>query len=264
MRDPGVKPPLRLLTASFPGDAVLEAAFSAALLARVGEGAPAAFRIARPGPAVSFGRLDRLARGYAAAADTARAHGFEPVLRVGGGRAAAIHEQAIAFGLAAPPGEGSTTERFVAMTDLVRSALRRLGVPAEVGELPGEYCPGAWSLHAAGVKLAGIDQRVTRTASWTEGFLVVRDGLRVRDVLSAVYDALELPWDPRTAGALSDLDGAITCEAAAAALRSELAERYVLAEVDGDPGTLKLAEGLRERHEVQLRFHRAGRGRDRP
>ena len=265
-----MRPPLRLVTASFPGDAVLEAAFSSALLALVGDGAPPAFRIARPGPAVSFGRLDRLAPGYEAAVEAARAHGFEPVLRVGGGRAAAIHEQAIAFGLAAPAvGSGrseshsTTTERFVAMADLTRSALWRLGILAEVGELPGEYCRGAWSLHAGGVKLAGLSQRVTRKGTWTEGFLVVRDGQRVREVLTAVYEALGLTWDPRTAGALSDLEDSITWEAAAAALRHELAERYELTEAGGDPAALELAERLRERHEVQLRFHRAGRGRDR-
>src|SRR3712207_7304772 len=53
-----------------------------------------------------------------------------------------------------------TAARFTAMAELVRAALARLGVPAQVGELPGEYCPGAWSLHAGGVKLAGIAQRV--------------------------------------------------------------------------------------------------------
>ena len=85
-------------------------------------------------------------------------------MRVGGGRAHAVHEGVIEIGVAAPAHE-STTDRFVAMAERLRAIIETLGAPAEVGELPGEFCPGAWSLHAGGVKLAGIAQRVTRGAA---------------------------------------------------------------------------------------------------
>ena len=244
-----MKPALRLLTAS-AGDAVLDTALSSALLARApGEPVPA-FRLSHPPQTVSFGRLDRLLPGFPAATAAAARQGFAPVLRVGGGRAAAVHEQAILFGLAGPASE-TTTERFVAMADLVRSALGSLGIAAAVGELPGEYCPGAWSLHAGGVKLAGIDQRVTRGGAWTEGFVMVRGGDAVRRVLEPVYAALGVEWDPRTAGSVADLVPGVTVAAAAAALRDELASRYAVREVPADPALLAHARELRARHEPQ-------------
>jgi lipoate-protein ligase A len=78
--------------------------------------------------------------------------------------------------------------------------LAALGTPVEVGELPGEFCPGAWSLHAGGVKLAGIAQRVTRGAAFTEAFLMVSGSERSRAVLVPVYEALGLELDPSTVG----------------------------------------------------------------
>jgi lipoate-protein ligase A len=239
---------LRLLTDA-PADAALDTALSAALLAGVADGDPPAFRLVRPAPLVSFGRLDRLRPGFAAAAAAARARGFAPVLRVGGGRAAAAHEGAVSFALAAPAA-GDTTERFQAMSALVRAALARVGVAAEVGELPGEYCPGSWSLHAGGLKLAGIDQRVTRGTALTEGLVVVQGGARVRAALVDVYAALDVPWDPRTAGAIEDLVPGVTPEAVAAALRAELAERHELRDGAVDAATLAAARGLRERHRI--------------
>ena len=246
-----MKPPLRLLTASAAGDAVLDTALSSALLARVPDEPVPAFRLSRPPRTVSFGRLDRLVPGFAAATQVAGRQGFAPVLRVGGGRAAALHEGAILYGLAARAAE-STTERFVAMAGLVREALHALGVPAEVGELPGEYCPGAWSLHAGGIKLAGIAQRVSRGSTWTEGFLLVSGGAEVRRVLESVYAALEVPWDPGTAGALDDLVPGITHAAATAALRDALAERYAFEPVPAGSALWALARGLRARHEPQV------------
>lgn len=224
---------------------MLDTALSSALLAQVAEGAPLVFRLARPGPTASFSRRDRLAPGFENAVASARRAGFTPVMRVGGGRPAVVHEDAILFGLAEPAAQGAT-ERFEAMADLVRATLRRLGIDAATGELPGEYCPGRWSLHAGGIKLAGIAQRVTRGAAWTEGFLMARGGERVRNVLTPVYAALDLAWDPSTAGATDDLVPSATWEAAAAAMRGELG---ALAPTDLDPATLALAQHLRSRHD---------------
>ena len=72
--------------------AALELAISHALLTRVAAGElPSTLRIYRPAPAVAFGKLDTLRPGYAAAVDAARAHGYEPVLRLPGGHAAAYN-----------------------------------------------------------------------------------------------------------------------------------------------------------------------------
>ena len=45
-----------------------------------------------------------------------------------------------------------------------------------VGELSGEYCPGRWSVHAAGVKLAGPAQRSIRGGSLWTAFVAVERG----------------------------------------------------------------------------------------
>ena len=235
----------RLLTARVAGDPVLDAALSSALLQGVVAGAPPVARLSAPEPMVSFGRLDRLAGGFPVALAVARGRGFTPVLRVGGGRAHAVHEGVVEVGIAAPAHE-STTERFVAMADGLRRVLTALGAPPEIGALPREFCPGAWSLHAGGIKLAGIAQRVTRGAAWTEAFLMVSGGARSRAVLTEVYAALGMPLDPATVGALEDLVPGVSWDDAAAALRDALGP---VAESVPAAAELALARELRSRHE---------------
>ena len=247
-RDRTPAEPLRLITASLADDPVLDVALGEALLDRVAAGAPAAFRIGRPAPTLSFGRLDRILPGFAAAVETARAHGFAPTLRVGGGRAAAIHAGALSIGIAQPADGTTTHDRFQLLADVVLGALARVGVVAERGQLPDEYCPGDWSVHAGGIKLAGLSQRVKRHATWTEGLLLVRDGARARTVLEAVHADLALPLDPATVGALDDLVPRIEVADVAAALRDELAARAPVADAPLDDETLATARALRERH----------------
>jgi lipoate-protein ligase A len=242
---------VRLVSASLAADPVLDVALGGALLERANDGGPAVFRLDRPAPTVSFGRLDRLLPGFPGAVAAAEAHGFAATLRVGGGRAAAIHEGALTFGLAAPVGETTTASRFAWLSDTLLGALRRLGVTAQHGQLPDEYCPGDWSLHADGVKLAGISQRVKARAAWTEGFLLVRDGARIRALLTDVYARLQLPFDPATAGALEDLLPGIAVGDVAQALRDELAARVTLVDAPVEPEALALARELRGRHEAK-------------
>jgi len=239
----------RLITASLAHDPVLDVALGSALLEAAGLSAAPLFRIGIPAPTLSFGRLDRILPGFPAAVAAAREHGFAPTLRVGGGRAAAIHGGAISFGVAAPAAADSTTaDRFSWLAALVRGALARVGVAAEHGQLPDEYCPGDWSLHAGGVKLAGLSQRVRRDATWTEGLLLVTGAASARAVLEAVHAALELPLDPATVGAVEQLAPGVTVAAMAAALRDELAARGPVIEAPLDAPTLAAAERLRERH----------------
>jgi len=239
---------LALHSAAFPSDPALDTALSHALLLRVARGEIAeAFRLARPGRTVSFGRVDALAPGFGDAVRAGQAHGFAPIHRVGGGRAALFHEGTILFGHAtreAVPRAG-TGARFAAMAERLARALRRVGVDARMGELPGEYCPGSSSVHAGGVKLVGIAQRIVAGGAWTEGVIVVGGGALTREVLEAVYGALGLPWDPGTAGAAE-----VGFEDAVAAVRAELAEEFALVEAEPDPETLALARELRPRHDA--------------
>lgn len=232
-----------------PHDPVLDTALSSAVLEGVVQGGPPVLRLWAPGPGVSFGRLDRLVAGFPAAVGAARAAGFAAVMRVGGGRAAAAHDGALVFGLAAPVAE-DTTRRFEAMAGVLLRALARVGIGAQRGQLPGEYCPGAWSLHAGGTKLAGIAQRVRQNAAWTEGMVLITGADRVRDVLVPVHEALELTWEPRTVGAVEEFVPGTAWDDVAAALRAELSAEHELVEAAEDPAGLALAHTLRERHDA--------------
>jgi lipoate-protein ligase A len=196
----------------FPDDPALDAAVSRAVMHRVAEGAlPETLRLARPAAVVAFAKRDALAPGYARALAAARAHGFGAILRLAGGRAAVFHEGTLELAHAVPdpdPKRG-IHERFESTAALIARALREVGVDARVGEVPGEYCPGRWSVNAAGLrKLAGTGQRIVAGGSHTGAVLVVEGTERVREVLEPVYAALELEWDPRTVGAVADELGA--------------------------------------------------------
>jgi octanoyl-[GcvH]:protein N-octanoyltransferase len=150
---------VRLVRHGFGDDPALDVAVGHALLGRAarGEIGPT-LRVYRPGATVAFGRLDRLRPGFGAAVDAARAHGFEPVLRQPGGHAAAYDAGALCLDLVRPEAEGmpALQTRFAEAAELLAGALRAVGVDARVGEVPGEYCPGAWTVNARGrVKLAG-------------------------------------------------------------------------------------------------------------
>ncbi len=235
---------MRLLTGGLLEDAPLEAAVSHALLDRVGAGElPETFRIAPTPAMVSFGRLDTHAAGFPDAVRAASAHGFAPVHRLAGGRAAAFHPQTLVFAWVAadPEPRAGTHARFARLAGLVADAL---GV--RVGALAGEYCPGDYSLQAGGVKVGGLSQRVTRSASSTEGMVVLDGGERIRDVLVAVNAALGVAWEPATAGDL----GGPALEDARAALVARLGREWELQDAELDPETLALARGYAARHDA--------------
>ena len=228
---------------------------SRALLQRVAAGElPETLRLARPGAMVAFAKQDAVAPGYANAVHAARAVGFEPVLRLAGGRAAVFHEQTIALAHAVPdrtPRAGIHS-RFGWTAELISRALRGLGVDAGVGDVPGEYCPGGYSVNAReAVKLAGIGQRIIAGASHLGGVIVVGGAERVRDALVPVYGALDLSWDPATAGAVEDeVDGAgpSPWDAVRDALLAEYGREYDIVEADLDPETIALARRLAPEH----------------
>jgi octanoyl-[GcvH]:protein N-octanoyltransferase len=203
---------------------------------------------------VAFAKQDAVAPGFAAAVREARAGGFEAVLRLAGGRAAVFHERTIALAHAVPHPEprAGIHARFERTANLIVRALRGVGVDAHVGEVPGEYCPGGYSVNARrAVKLAGIGQRVVAGASHMGGVIVVGDAARVRDVLVPVYDALRLDWDPATVGAVDDELGGADGPAWTAvrdALLTEYGRKYNLVGSDLDRATLSLARRLAPEH----------------
>ena len=199
---------MKRLRAPETGSAALELATSHALLQRVAAGElPDTLRLYRPPPTVAFGKLDTLSAGYADAAAAARARGYAPVLRLPGGHAAAYNRESLGIDLvyALDDPVPGTHERFREAGERLAGALASLGVDALVGEVPGEYCPGAYSVNARGrVKLVGTAQRLVRGAALLGAVSVVRDGSGVRAVLRDVYAPLGLQWDDATAGAVDE------------------------------------------------------------
>ena len=91
-------PGVRLLRDSFPEAPALDIAVSHALLMRVARGeVEPTVRLYRPAPTLAFGRLDALRPGFAEAGAAARDAGFEPIVRLAGGHAAAYHEQSLIY-----------------------------------------------------------------------------------------------------------------------------------------------------------------------
>jgi octanoyl-[GcvH]:protein N-octanoyltransferase len=262
--------PLRVLDDCFPDDPALDAAVSRAVMHRVAQGAlPETLRLARPAAVVAFAKRDALSPGYPQALAAARAGGFGAILRLAGGRAAVFHEGTLELAHAVPDPDPKPGihERFEATATLIARALRELGVDARVGEVPREYCPGRWSVNAAGArKLAGTGQRVVAGGSHTGAVIVVDGAERVRSVLEPVYAALGLEWDPPTVGAVEDEVGgersasggaaapelgasaATLWDAVRDALLAEYARRFELVPAELDDETLALAQRLAGEH----------------
>jgi octanoyl-[GcvH]:protein N-octanoyltransferase len=243
---------ISLIREAFADRPAYDVAVSRAILERVAAGElPETIRLARPGAMVAFGKQDRSSAGYAQATRAAREHGFEAVERLAGGRAAVFHEQTIALAWARAEGDPwpGTHERFREIAGIVERALRRLGIDARTGEIPGEYCPGQYSINAGGrTKLVGIGQRIVRGASHIGGVIVVGGGTHVRDVLVPVYEALALGWEPNTTGAVEDEVRGVGWEDVADLLLAEWSAGRELAEAPLDQETLAVAERLEPEH----------------
>jgi len=240
---------------SFGAEADLECALALLSAARSGNFGPA-LRIYRPRPTVAFGQRDARLPGFPAAAAACREQGFEPLVRKAGGRAAAYHGGCLILDHIEPEPNAvaRSLARFAGFAELLAGALQDAGVPAGVGEIPGEYCPGEYSVHggagagtslgnsdgtgagardsagpgvgdSAGaslgikpIKLVGTAQRVVSGAWLFSSVVVVQDAEPLRRVLTSVYAALGLDWDPATAGAAEDLLPGLTVDDAEAAL----------------------------------------------
>jgi octanoyl-[GcvH]:protein N-octanoyltransferase len=245
-------PPLRLLTESFPDDPALDTAVSRALLERVAAGElPETLRLARPGRMVAFGKQDAVAPGYAEAARASRELGFAAILRLAGGRAAVFHEETLELAHALPGDDvrSGVHDRFREAADRIAAALGELGVDARVGEVPGEYCPGGYSVNARGeTKLAGVGQRLIRGGAHLGAVVVVAGADLVREPLVPVYEALELDWDPASAGSVADEAPGVDFDQVLEVIRAGYAREYELIDAELDEETLELARRLAPEH----------------
>jgi octanoyl-[GcvH]:protein N-octanoyltransferase len=240
------------LTNSAGPDPAVDVALPHALLDLVATGhRRPVLRCYRPGATVAFGRRDVFLPGFATAARAARRHGFTPVIRGAGGRAAAYDEGSLIFDEVMPADGSQIRERFAGDAGRQAAALRRLGVDARVGEVTGEYCPGEFSVNARGcVKLIGAAERIVRGAWLHSSVVVVERAPRLRTVLTSVYDALGLAWDPGSVGAISDEAQGVGLEEVRRALLDDYETRYALTPAPLTSADLARAGELLARHRV--------------
>ncbi|WP_435062796.1 lipoate--protein ligase family protein [Halobaculum sp. EA56] len=180
------------------------------MLAEAGDAGVPALRVWAPGRSLAFGRRDAHADGYDRARAAAREHGFPPVERSVGGRAVAYAESTLAFAHAVPLDDARTrlNDRYGAAVDTLLDALGGVGADVTRGEPPRSYCPGDYSVRVAGGgKVAGVAQRVRDDAALVSGCVTVAERGPIRAVLSAVYDALGVPFDPESVGSVAQAGG---------------------------------------------------------
>jgi len=189
-------------------DPSMELAFAHALVRRAscGEIGPT-IRIYRPKAAVAvFGRRDTRMPGFPRAVAMAREAGFQPAVRVTGGRAVAYTPSAVIVDQVAHQSEAMEEQsiRFESFGRRFVEVFQGFGIDARIGAVPGEYCPGAHSVNARGaVKLVGTAQRILRDAWLFSSLIIVDDMEQVRSVLHDIYAALELPFESTSVGSLT-------------------------------------------------------------
>jgi octanoyl-[GcvH]:protein N-octanoyltransferase len=247
-------PPVDLLEGSAGADPALDVALPHALLGLVAEGRRGpALRSYRPQPTVAFGRRDTFLLGFPGAVAAARRRGFTPVVRGAGGRAAAYDGGCLVLDLITPAADSMTgiQARFSGEAELQARALRGLGVDARVGEVPGEYCPGEFSVNARGqTKLIGAAQRIIRGAWLLSSVVVVAPAAGLRAVLEDVYDELGLDWDPATTGSVADEVPGVSIAAVRDAVLEEYAHREPLTPAFLTTTERAAAEDLLDRYRV--------------
>ena len=245
---------LRILRRRVTAGPALDTAVCRALLDAVARDKVAdSLRIWRPDAALAFSATDRQRGGFVRAVERARQAGFTPFLRLAGGHAAVYSAGTVAFAWTQRVDDmrSGIDARFEDLAGRVAAALRRLGVDARVGAVPGEYCSGAYSVNGSGrVKLMGVGQRVIRGAAHVGGVIVAEGGDAIRGVLSQVYEALELELEPATVGCVADEQPGVGWRDVASALLDQFRADHDLVEDDFDSELLARAATIAPRHVV--------------
>lgn len=258
LRDGGYPPAvaagrtIAVIDEAYPDADALDTAVARAMLLAASEGRLGeAFRIHRPGRIVAFGKHDTLSAGFPRAVAIARAHGFLPLIRLAGGRAAVFHEGTLAFNWTIPAADPTRDihDRFRMLAGVIVGALGDLGLDARIGEVPGEYCPGDFSVNVDGTqKVMGVGQRLARGAAHVGGVVVVTGADIVNDVLVPVYEALGIAMDPGATGAVAERLPGITPDHVVDAVLRRLESLGTLVPTPLDPAILAHATTLADGH----------------
>jgi octanoyl-[GcvH]:protein N-octanoyltransferase len=205
-------------------------AISHALLERAARSEIDSLRLWCPlGPALSVGRLDARHPHLDHVLALARAAGVSPVRRLAGGRAAVLHAGCVCLGWAQPhPKLEKSGVRYELIAEAISQALAALGVQTFLGESPGEWCPGAWSVQGPSGKLAGLAQRVVSGGAWCEALIVIEPAPELTSLAREVHRVLGLDWSDAAQGELRALlpDHPDLRAAVVDALTAALAQRF--------------------------------------
>ena len=175
------------------------------------------------------------------------------MIRSAGGRAAAYHDGCLVIDEIVREGDAMSAirARFAAGADRQARVLRGLGVDARVGEVPGEYCPGEFSVNARGqTKLVGAAQRIIRGGWLFSAVVVVSGSDALRAVLEDVYRQLGLEWDAATTGSVADEVPAVTIKEVRQALLDAYEREYHLEPARLIEAELAAGRALLGRHRV--------------
>jgi lipoate-protein ligase A len=205
---------LSLITDGLTGDGPLNTATSRSLLDAANRGdIGETLELGTPHRVLAFGKRDTASPGFPAAVASASEHGFEPTVRIAGGRAAVFHEDTVRFGWTIPTDDPAATihTRFERLADAIVEGLASFDIV------------GRYSVHISGRKVMGVGQRLSKNAAYVGGVVVLDRADVINDVLGPVYRHLQFPFDPGTTGALSDVAN-VPSDEFAMALAGALAE----------------------------------------
>jgi octanoyl-[GcvH]:protein N-octanoyltransferase len=174
-------------------------------------------RVRRAPRCVAFSRRDQNQPGFADAAAAAERLGYRALVRPVGGTFVPLDDGSLVvdeFGFS-PPGEWPQ-DRYRRHVDTLVDVYRGWGIDARVGELPGEYCPGRFSVnHAGRFKISGTAQRVSGGAWLVSTVVRVHSADPLVLVIHACSDALQAGIDPVLAGSVELVAPDLSMDAAA-------------------------------------------------
>ena len=187
-------------------------------------------RFYAPRPTLALTRVESRLPGYAEACEVGAGRGYHPVLRPTGGRAVAYDESCLVIDIIRRErGPADQREYFERCGAALVVAMRRLGVDARLGGVPGEYCPGAYSINARGItKLMGTAQRAVRGARLLSAMLPLADVGTLVALLTQVNGLLTLPWDAATFGSLDQETRGVPCTAVEGAIAMAVVHQFEL------------------------------------
>ena len=95
--------PINLVAGQLTGDAPLDTAVSRSILLEVTEGSLGeTIQVGTPHRVMAFGKHDTLTDGFPEAVELARSHGYDPTVRIAGGRAVVFSPTIVRFAWTLP------------------------------------------------------------------------------------------------------------------------------------------------------------------